>query len=516
MGTQPLPPFPADADHSPPCRPSTLLIPNDPRFVEAACRFVDELSKLIGFEDLLRQQIIEGCRRALRSLLRYSFEPHENAFVEIVSERIPAGLKILLRDQGLPWNPERLEPGETPRENPLYGLNAYFDEVRYRNRGREGKEVLLVKNLPDPSMAEYAAACGLGVLEAPETPPAAAAGPEVHCSARPLKLSEAHEVSQTVYRVYGYSYPHDFIYYPEKIAELNRSGEMFSVVAVAENDEIAGHCSLKRWEENPRIAELVQGVVKPQFRSQGCFARMTEYLVETARSKGFAGIFGEAVTAHPFSQKTALQFGLRDCAVFLGLIPATANFKGLGGGTTERGSMVVQFQYLETAPPRPVHAPAAHRTMVAAIFRNLETIPDFRKEQLPADEPAAADTGITVKLIRSLNLARIRIDRYGRNVVDLIRRQTKALCFQKWDVIHLLLDLSHPGTARYCECFEELGFFFAGILPCGLPSGDVLILQYLNNFAIPYESIKTASPFTRELVAYVQDHDPNRNARQGT
>jgi serine/threonine-protein kinase RsbW len=515
MSSEPSALSAADEETPLSCQPSRLSIPNDPRFVEAACRYLDEVSKLTGFEDLLRQQIVEGTRRALLTLLRYSFEPYEEAFIEIVSEWIPAGLKISLRDQGLPLNTEAFEKDDTASENPLYGLNAYFDEVRFQNRGREGKEVMLFKHLPDPSMTAYAVACGLGPPNTPEAGHTAAIS-AVHCTARPLKPSEAHEVSKAVYKAYGYSYPHDFVYYPEKIAELNRSGEIFSVVAVAGNNEIAGHCSLKQWEENPRIAEMVQGVVKPQFRSQGCFAKMTEYLIETARSKGLAGIFGEAVTAHPYSQKTALEFGLRDCAVFLGLIPAMANFKGLGGGTAERGSMLVQFRYLKMAPSTPVHAPASHRTMIAAIFRNLGTAPDFRAEQLEADEPTAADTGITVKLSRSLNLARIRIDSYGRNVIDLLRGQIKALCFQNWDVIHLLLDLSNPATAHFCGRFEELGFFFAGMLPCGLPSGDALILQYLNNFTIAYESIKTASPFTRKLVTYVQDLDPNRNPHHRT
>jgi serine/threonine-protein kinase RsbW len=255
---------------------------------------------------------------------------------------------------------------------------------------------------------------------------------------------------------------------------------------------------------------MAQGVVKPQFRSQGCFAKLTEYLIETARAEGLTGIFGETVTTHLFSQKTALQFGLRDCALFLGLIPAAANFKGLGGNIAERGSMLVQFKYLRAQPSPPVYAPASHRAMIAAIFANLGVDPDMPAQQPGVDQPTEAQTGITVKLSRSLNLARIRIDRYGCNALDLLRGQIKALCLQKWDVIHLLLDLSDPLTSHFCRRFEELGFFFAGILPCGLPDGDVLILQYLNNFTISYESINSASAFARELVTYVKDRDQNR------
>jgi len=479
--------------------------------VEPTCRYAAEVAHQIGFDAVLAQQISAGLRQALTSLLRYSFEPGEKALVELVCERIPAGLRISLSDRGLPLSagdPGSVDVG-SGADNPLYGLNDYFDEVHFHNRGPAGKEIVLCKHLPDPSLAEYAAACALDTAEASDAErPGAPA--EIHCTVRPLKASEAHEVSKAVYTAYGYSYPHEHVYYPEKIAELNRRGEIFSVVAVADNGEIAGHCSLQLWEENPCIAELTQGVVKPRFRSQGCFARLTEYLIETARTQDLTGVFGEAVTAHPYSQRAALQFGLRDCALFLGLIPATAEFKGLKrGGFAERGSMLVQFRHLKVPPPTPVFAPAAHRAMIAAIYANLGITPDWRSPSAESDPQVAEASAMAVKLSRALNLARIRIDRWGPDAIDILRRHVKELCLHQRQVIHLLLGLADPATAVLAQRCEELGFFFAGVLPCGLPSGDALILQYLNNFAVRYEALQTASEFAARLAAYVQKHDPS-------
>lgn len=491
------------------CAPSTLSIPNDPFYIEPACRFTAAVAGQIGFDLLQAQDISAGLRHALTTLLRYSFEPNERAAVELVCERIPAGLRLSLRDQGLPLSPADLGGGDAGAGIPLYRLHTYFDEVRLHNRGREGKEIILSKHLPDPSISDDTAACTWVAEELPGSgPDDASTG--FHCTVRQMKPSEAHEVSKAVYKAYGYSYPHDYVYYPEKIAELNRRGDIFSAVAVTESREIAGHCSLKRWEENPRIAEMTQGVIKPQFRSRGCFAQLTGYLIETARRMGLDGIFGEAVTTHPYSQKTAIQFGLRDCALFLGLIPAAADFKGLGGSRGDRGSMLVQFRYLQTPSPTPIYSPAAHRAIIAEIFANLGRTPDLREPRRGAERPPAADSVVAVHLSRSLNLARIRIDRYGRNATELLRAQIKALCRQKWDVIHLLIDLADPATAYFVSGFEELGFFFAGVLPCGLPSGDALVLQYLNHFAAPYESIQTESEFGARLAAYIRKRDPSR------
>jgi serine/threonine-protein kinase RsbW len=490
------------------CAPSALSIPNDPFYIGPACRYAAEIARQIGFDAQQTQGISAGLHRALTTLLRYSFEPNETASVELVSERIPAGLKLSLRDRGLPLS--AVAPGNCDAAvcHPLCGLNEYFDEVHFHNRGPEGKEIVLSKHLPDPSITDGQPACAWDSSETPDSgrPDEQAA---VHCSVRPLDPSEAHEVSKTVYKAYGYSYPHDYVYYPEKIAELNRRGEIFSAVAFTENQEVVGHCSLKRWEENPQIAEMTQGVVKPRFRSRGCFAKLTDFLVEAARRQGLAGVFGEAVTTHPYSQRTAIQFGLRDCALFLGSIPSAADFKGLGGSPGERSSMLLQFRYLTTPPSTPIYAPAPHRAMIADIFANLGIVADLAVLPPGGEPPDTAETGITVKLSRSLNLARVRIDRYGRNATGVLREQLGALIREKWDVIHLLLDLSDPATAHFGHRFEALGFFFAGVLPCGLASGDALILQHLNRFAVRYDALQLESEFAARLAAYIRQRDPS-------
>jgi serine/threonine-protein kinase RsbW len=64
---------------------------------------------------------------------------------------------------------------------------------------------------------------------------------------------------------------------------------------------------------------------------------------------------------------------------------------------------------------------------------------------------------------------------------------------------------------------EDLGFFFAGILPEGFADGNALILQYLNNVPFDYDTVRVESPVALELLAYIRAHDPNQNtlANQG-
>jgi anti-sigma regulatory factor (Ser/Thr protein kinase) len=492
------------------CEFSRLTIPSDPRYVGAAARYVVEVARLIGFDEQSQDQIARGVQLALPALMAYSFEPEERATLDVSCERIPAGLKIVFRDKGLPFG--RMGPGQAgvPDER-LLRLRDHFDEIQFDNLGPEGKEVILIKHLPDPSLTDYEAACR---LQPPDTQEASrpVSRTSAGCSVRPMEPSEALEVAKTVYRTYGYSYAHDYVYYPEKIIALNASGEIHSALAVTEANEIAGHCALSRWDDNPLIAELGQGVVVPKLRSRGCFARLTEYLIGTAQSRGFAGVFGAAVTAHPFSQKTGLQQGLRDCALFLCLLPPTVDFKGLRTEPVARGSMLVQFKYLASPQAAKVYAPAQHADMLRAIYANLDRAPFPQICSASAEAPNEGASVYKINLIRSLNFARIRVDRFGRDIVADIRFKLRELCLQRWDVIHLVLPLADPNTCRLCRRFEELGFFFAGILPLGLVSGDALILQYLNTFSAPYSAIRTASRFAADLLLYVKARDPNSAA----
>jgi anti-sigma regulatory factor (Ser/Thr protein kinase) len=497
----------------PACEHSRLIIPSDARYAEVAVRYAAAVAQLIGFDERAQNQIVNGLQVALTAIIRYSFEPHERAALDISCERIPAGLKILVRDKGLPFDgtaPASSEP-KFLEQAPL-SLRDHFDEIFFNNLGREGKEVVLIKHLPDRSLEEYEAVC---LYEIADSLPAAEPLPQARmpCTVRSMEPADALEISKTVYRTYGYSYAHDYVYYPEKIIALNASGAVHSALAVTAENRVVGHCAFSLWRDNPQIAELGQGVIVPEYRSQGCFARLTAYLIAAARSRGLQGVFTEAVTVHPFSQKTALRMGLRDCAFLACLVPPTVDFKGVTRGPMTRAGMLTQFKYLLPPPSRPIYAPPQHAGMLRAIYANLNPAAPPQLQTSPP--PMASEAGesiYSINLIRSLNFARMQIKRFGADIVADIRSKLRELSLQRWDVIHLVLSLSDPQTSLLCDKFEELGFFFAGILPLGDSSGDTLVLQYVNTVCNRYGVVQTASSFASDLVAYVKSCDSEGHA----
>ena len=502
------------------CEYSSMQIPVDPKYATAAAAYVCEIARMIGMQKQDLKSLEKGMIEAINALIEYSFEAGEKGIIEVVCERIPEGFKVSLRDKGLPFSTIAAELSITDGQvedipgmaEPISHLNKYIDEIRLHNLGPDGKELVLIKHLKNKSITDYYAACDLESYE-PSATPIALSEDQAKCRIRRMKPEDAAEVSKTIYKTYGYTYPHDYVYYPEKIIALNESGQVFSAVAVAGDEEIAGYGVFQIWEENPKIVEMAQGTVKPEFRSLGCFGDITQYLLDEAKSRGIRGAFGEAVTIHAVSQHTVHGFGFKDCGLRLGVVPPNTVLKGMTGKIPYKMSLLVQFLYLQQMPENAlkVYAPDHHKDMIAALYKEMGIRPEFKKAVSAKTKKAAATSIVKIRQIASMRLARMTIERYGRNIVSELRNKVKEICRQKTETINLFLNMSDPLTGIYAPQFEKLGFFFAGILPGGFKNGDALILQYLNNVPIDYDAIQVKSAVAQRLLAYVREQDPNHD-----
>ncbi len=98
------------------CEYSTLTIPNDPVYAQAAAGYVIEIAKIIGFVGQDLNAISEAVSQAIVAQMQYSFEPGEKADIEISCERIVEGFKIYTRPMATPipmssyTTPKKLQP----------------------------------------------------------------------------------------------------------------------------------------------------------------------------------------------------------------------------------------------------------------------------------------------------------------------------------------------------------------------------------------------------------------------
>lgn len=475
-----------DADSRRSC--ATLRLPGRAAYFVAATDFAETLSRGQGFDSEEQKHIRLALEEIFEFLQHAVLRGREDASVTLSFEFQADGMLIRMLIKGLPFDTGALpvySPADADAEPDEDGLSLFLakkvmDSLVFSNRGREGLELEMFKHrvsshvgrqLPHPAGEPQS-----GVK------PSAVAGPYV---IRPLNPSEAIEVSRCAYLTYGHTYE-DFIYYPGRIVELNRSGEMRSLVAASESGEVMGHCALKFVPGRLDRAELGVLFVKPPYRKHGLGAALWKAAVEMGRSMKLESVFARSVTGHRASQTMAAQNGFQDCALSLSLFPHAVDIKEMGG--LQQGKMSGMLQVLPLTPPRlrSINPPERHAEIVVELYRRAGIPAETAKPRATTTDaqPIFKATRVPV-----LNVAIVEVERVGGDT-GVAKRWTsgalRRLCREKLDVIYLYLHLEESGAAQLAEHCASEGFIFSGIAPGAFAAGDALVLQYLNLTGDPF------------------------------
>jgi phenylacetate-coenzyme A ligase PaaK-like adenylate-forming protein/anti-sigma regulatory factor (Ser/Thr protein kinase) len=410
---------------------ASLTLPNSTRMLRLARTFGREIATLAELPAEQVEALVLAVDEACTNAIQHAFEPGEQGAFTLVAELGPASLTLAVRDQGMPFD-ESLTPrfslpdDGTPGELSDHGLGFYLmrqavDEVRWTGLGKQGKELRLTKHLRQDDLTSR--------LSGPELLPYRAdepRAPEQDYEIRRLRVEEAISVAQCVYRAYGYTYPNEDLYYPERIAGLNATGDIVSGVAVTDGGEVVGHYALERTDRT-RVAESGQAVVAPAHRDRHLMSRLRAFLEDEARRLGLLGIYGQPVTSHPFSQRVNESFGSRPCGVTLGALPGSFTFKKMGGQPRgQRETAMLYFKYLTPPAARVAYAPRQHRQVLGRIYAHLQVPADLREPGQTASPLAAGQ--VSVQYHPSLALGAIRVLTVGADSAALVRRARRDLC----------------------------------------------------------------------------------------
>ena len=473
-----------------------LSLPNDARFLHAARAFVREVAQVAGFGADDVESLVHAADEACTNTLQHAFEPGESGTFTLSVEVTPDALLLGIRDQGLPFA-SRLEQ-ELPGDAAARGLGFLFirravDEVRWINLGKGGKELRFIKRRPQFDVTESVPPSDLAPFSQDEPP-----APEQAYAVRRFGPEDATQVSQCVYRVYGYTYPNEDLYYPERLVHLNQSGELVSVVALDGEGRVVGYYALERPRLGP-VAESGQAVVAPGHRGRRLMERMRTCLEQEALGAGLVGLFGQPVTSHTFSQKVNEDFGSTACGVTLGLVPRSFTYRKTDFAVLEqRESTMLYFKYLRSPEKAELCAPERHRAILTRVYAALSVPIEFHGASTPEGRGEAE-----VSYNHSWGFGTIRVGRVGADtaaVVDLAHQNLLAIAGA--EAVYLELPLAQAATPSVCEAAEASGFFFAGVGPSCAGDGDALRLQSLG-VRIDLGRLKVFSALGQELLAYV-------------
>jgi serine/threonine-protein kinase RsbW len=492
-----------------------LSLTADIQYLNLAMTFIRETAKLIGFGETDIHKIELASEEAISNVIEHAFEG-ERGVVDIICERTPIGIKVIIRDKGIPFEPGRFQQygqdgadleGFTTKGLGLQIIRESMDKVFFNNLGTEGKETQLIKYLPVKKIEKHLNEDALALEEQqPERP---VIREKVKFTVRRMLPHEAIEVSRCAYKSHGYTFFDDHIYYPERLVELNETDDMISVVSVTEDGRLMGHSALVYQYPDTPITELTYGFVDNEYRGQGCTTEITDYLINCPKKKPLLGIYTYIVTNHVFTQRIAVKHGINDCALLLATSPETWIFKGISDVNSQKISVVLSFKYLKQPSPVTIYAPPQHLAIIKKLFVNIGAAQHNFAAPGEASVLPAKKAEVITEIFSAENCAEIRIVSYGTDVVTEIRKILQSLCMKHIASIQLFLNLEDPLTYAMTAEFEKMKFFFAGIFPISPVGGDALLLQYLNNLDLNYDNIVLYTSIANELRNYVRKRDPN-------
>jgi serine/threonine-protein kinase RsbW len=485
-----------------------LTVPNDKLYLRLVQTFFKEAAMLFGCSETDACKIELAVEEAVTNVIQHAYEAYEESTFDLICEGIPRGVKMTIKEKGMPYDPKRHAPynpdvdldEQSGRGLGLFLMRELMDEVYFLNLGSEGKETRLVLYLKDQDKAEEE--------QTPETVDHPRVIEEkIDYDVRRMSPSDAIEISKCAYKSHGYSFFDDHIYYPDHLIEMNQAGDLISAVAVTRDDAFMGHGALHYPYPGARIAELTFLFVNVEYRGQGIMNRVCDFLYTVPKQHPLAGIYTYAVTNHVYTQKIMVRMGVRDCGICLASSPETWQFKGIAGESAQRISVVLSFKYLEEPAPRTIYAPAHHADMIEKLYRNIGARHHFVVSVADAglsDGPS----DIVTTLFDSEECAEIKVRHYGTQTVRDLRRILRDLCIRRTAAIQLMLPLENPATCFMTKAIEDMGFFFSGILPHE-SVGEVLCLQYMNNVPFDYDKVMVYTDMAKELLAYMRERDPN-------
>src|SRR5215207_2547760 len=464
----------------------------------AVVDFVKRAAHQLGLNDTDAEHLGWAVETVCRNVIDRAYEPEEEGRYDVYVLRRPGQVVIAVEDRGLPFDYAPLQTGnETALSDTLH--QSFADEIRFINLGRRGNRVELIEHLPHADVQEH-----LSEDEHHRTTRAPAAPENTPLDVRMMRPEESFKLSRCVYRSYGYSYDWDYVYYPDRIRELQEAGLMRSCVAVTPDGDFVGHLAVTVERPGSMVGEAGQAVVDPRFRGHHLFPKMKTFMAQRARDGGMYGLYSEATAVHPYSQRGNLQLGARETGFLLGYIPSSVSYNEIGEDREGRRGSVALF-YLRTndEPDRVVYPPDAYREALQRVVGHNGL---RRTIEEGSDLEISPSSRMSVDVRRDHNLAFLRVEEPGADLKELVRLRLRELCLHRVDCVYVDLPLSHAATSR--EGLRDLGFFFGGVIPEAHPGGgDILRLQYLNEVEIKDDDVSTASDFGQDLLGMIlQDY----------
>ena len=438
---------------------ATLTIPASPSAIAVAEAVTAGFAAEAGLDGVDADRLQRAVRCLIAFSVERSYEGRAKGDVELSLELDPTGVQVAVHDWGRPYRRGGGPDGPLPEG--LEDAVAIDPDARLINLAGDGKRLAL--RIEAAHAVEIAPVID-GAGDAERVRADAVDGIEI----RDATTADADAIAQLVYGGYGLGYVHADFYRPAWIDDAMRAGHVSSTVAYAD-DELIGHHALL-CSGPGEAAESGVAVIAHAWRGLGLFDRMFAVTVERAKRLGLPALYGQATTAHIYSQRSEFKCGYRPTALMIGATPASmgqaqSDAKRARSG---RGALLNSVLPLVDAPVLRGASPARY----APVIERLAGDAGFAFA--PADGIGPAVLTDELMHYSERNVTVIHVS--GTHDPHRLERMLWSEEARQAGTLYADIDLACPDDDAV-ELLRREGFFLAGFVHTGRAGRDWLRLQ---------------------------------------
>lgn len=469
-----------------------LELPPSDFQIEPALAFVRSFAAGAGMESDRIARLTDATSAAMAMILEHNRDLERPEHVGLDVFESDGQLVVDVLNRGLPvfWS---------EHDSFFQAAMRKLDVVHVDNLGRDGQRIVLGVQLG---------------ARAERRPFAPAPVPHVPLDLsldaltyRRMQPDEAHALSELVYRVYGYEYIHDYVYYPEKVSALLEEKKLFSFVASLPDGRLVGHVGLRARNDVPPVYEPCLGLVDPALKLHGIFGRLFHLVMEKLHALPMSYCIVDFVTNLDYTQKALVPYHPAELALFVGCQTSKtqARLEALGIGedpkATDRYTLLLAVLPGVDHPfGREITLPANLGEMLGFLLDPLriDWNPTSRFDYLPAGGE------YRTRLDPPQSAVIFDMERPGRGALEAVRAEWHGLLRHGYRYGAVEVPVDEPGLEHVHDFLSEHGFFIAGFVPYHDSARLGMRFQALGPGLVDFSEIKVVTPGAKRLLDVVR------------
>jgi GNAT superfamily N-acetyltransferase/anti-sigma regulatory factor (Ser/Thr protein kinase) len=450
-----------------------LQLRNHPGVIGPATDFAYKWGLNAGLSRQKALHLALAVDELVTDVVQFAF-PGQEATFDLTFRFDLATTEVIIRERGEPFDPDRhpYDRSDALANGNFEGagfeiIRHCVDDFAFLNKGWQGKEFRLVQHIEAEHIADHYPA---------DAPDEVRGADDIDYRLHFVGPDDVEDIAKLIYRVYGYSYVKEDLYYPDRIERALKGDDKFGVMVRTDRGRAVGYFAVLRSTDS-EIGEVGEAVVEPDHRRRGLMKRMLEALLDESRSRGLKGAFGEAVTIHTISQRVNQHFGMESCALLLAF-HVQERFQGVGKETSQPVSVVIDFTPLEPYDTVTAYLPECYADLIRRVYHALGaevTRPSPEGEPIAGALPREAD--IDARINYQFKNVELVVESAGDDVAEQALQTIDDLDHEGINVVYADLPIDDPHTPAMTTRLRDAGFVLAGLMPRFHQERDYLRLQ---------------------------------------